>query len=754
MGPVMMKHEALKLAQQGFPVIPLHWPRLIRNHYECSCGNPQCSSVGKHPLTVHGVTDASTDAGAVLSWWDQWPDANIGIATGYLADVIDLDGPEALESFSVLCAQYGDPQTLAYVQTGRAGGWHLYTNGTGAPNWTGGRGGWPEGLDGKGKGGYVVAPPSLHETGNRYQWTEHPFTADTPGTVPWPQWFDTVHAALNPPMRTEPVPWNYSGNGNGQHSYQHSSTEELIIEQPYLSARQRFAETVLARITSTVLAAGPGSRWQSLVIDGIWPAAGLIHGREITRDDAVTVLTDVARHIGLDSREVNRIPGEMDRALARRTFPIMSRLNRPGESHAQALAAGTVPPGDQDGGQAVHGSLSAVFVDPLSDEAELDRLTRVKKLNYLASDAAKREITHDRAGKREYVAAVSLADLVAEPPEPVLFRIDGVWPAGGRVMCSAQYKAGKTTLIGNLVRSLADCTHFLGKFPVYPITGKIALLDFEMNRDMLRGWLNAQGIENQHKVYVYPMRGKSSDFDVTDERVRAHWVQEFQDNDIQLVIVDCLGPVLAGAGIDESSGRDMAEFISAYETLLADAGISETLIVHHMGHTGERARGASRMRDWPDVEFHLIREGQEDEHTDTPPDAPRYFRAYGRDVSIPETLLDYEPNMRWLTIGPQTGNRKQVKTQRLEERVEQYVKDNPGQTGRMIRELCTGNSNYIVKALKTLVAAGTLVSVERKKDRANAVFYYHHEYQEVTEPEVARGCGPETLPGLEHDGDS
>jgi len=66
-------------------------------------------------------------------------------------------------------------------------------------------------------------------------------------------------------------------------------------------------------------------------------------------------------------------------------------------------------------------------------------------------------------------------------------------------------------------------------------------------------------------------------------------------------------------------------------------------VVHHMGHAGDRSRGDSRLRDWPDVEWRLIRENDE-------PSPPRYLAAYGRDVDRPEISLNYDAASRRLTL--------------------------------------------------------------------------------------------------------
>jgi len=86
--------------------------------------------------------------------------------------------------------------------------------------------------------------------------------------------------------------------------------------------------------------------------------------------------------------------------------------------------------------------------------------------------------------------------------------------------------------------------------------------------------------------------------------------------------------------------------------LLAEAGIPDALVVHHMGHTNERSRGDSRLRDWPDVEWRVMRK-------DDDPASARFFTAYGRDVDVEEQELGYDAATRRLTVVG--GSRRDVK---------------------------------------------------------------------------------------------
>lgn len=230
-----------------------------------------------------------------------------------------------------------------------------------------------------------------------------------------------------------------------------------------------------------------------------------------------------------------------------------------------------------------------------------------------------------------------LDDLLAEPDEPTRFLIESVAPAGCRVLLSAQAKSGKTTLIGNLIRSLVDGEPFLGRFEVCAAIRHVVVIDDELNERMLRDWLRTQGIQNTAAVSVVTLRGRVGSFNLFDEKCRTEWAAVLGDLGTDYLIVDCLRPVLDALGLDES--HDAGKFLVAFDALLAEAGINDAALVHHMGHNNERSRGDSRLEDWPDAIWRMVRDTGE---TGT----PRYFSASGRDVAVPEGRLAYDPDSR------------------------------------------------------------------------------------------------------------
>ena len=151
----VLAEAALGYAARGWPVLPLHsWAP-----QGCSCGDPNCQSPAKHPRTAHGLNDATCDQDVVRSWWDRWrrPAPNIGLLTGVVFDALDIDSPEALDVISSLMPDQASSVDGPTVKTPR--GWHCYVAPTGHGN-TVNLGGL-RGVDWRGKGGYVVAPPSV-----------------------------------------------------------------------------------------------------------------------------------------------------------------------------------------------------------------------------------------------------------------------------------------------------------------------------------------------------------------------------------------------------------------------------------------------------------------------------------------------------------------------------------------------------------------------------------------------------------------
>ncbi|RHA49963.1 hypothetical protein DW934_03000 [Blautia obeum] len=154
-----MKEWALHYAEMGLAVFPL------------ACRD-------KVPAVVDGCKAATTERTTIERWWDKNPQYNIGIATGNKSSglvVIDLDVDKnkGIDGYDVLRDwqnKHGKlPETWQSI-TGRGGYHYFYKDAIVHSN----RVGLYEGVDIRGEGGYIVAPPSVHPNGNIYEWEQGP----------------------------------------------------------------------------------------------------------------------------------------------------------------------------------------------------------------------------------------------------------------------------------------------------------------------------------------------------------------------------------------------------------------------------------------------------------------------------------------------------------------------------------------------------------------------------------------------------
>jgi hypothetical protein len=181
---------ALLYAATGLTIFPLWW--IIDGRCACSKGDA-CDSPGKHPIghpagAPNGVNNASNDVQQVTAWWRRWPHANIGLPAGKneLA-IIDIDPDHGgADTFDVLhqwALRRGIDLTATVAgRTGR-GGLHLFYQAPpgGIASKVAAFGPDAPGIDTRGRGGYVVAPPSAGILG------PYAFAEDGPRQLlPWP----------------------------------------------------------------------------------------------------------------------------------------------------------------------------------------------------------------------------------------------------------------------------------------------------------------------------------------------------------------------------------------------------------------------------------------------------------------------------------------------------------------------------------------------------------------------------------------
>lgn len=294
------KEAALSHAARGWRVLPLAWPKFNQagDFVGCSCGNPNCASPGKHPLIKAWQVNATTDPATIDQWWSQWPNANIGIATGEASNlaVIDIDIDKETGEFVGLATLakieevYGETPATLEVETG-SGGLQLYHLHPGIEVRNSQSEDAIDHIDFRGDGGYVVAPGSMHASGRPYR-----FVDESKRMVDLPTWALNWRIAKIKPIEVEPA-------GQGQ--------AEKIIEPPKpplasLNGKTpKYVEAALRAEVARVANAAKGSRNAALnrAAFSLYQLAG---AGVLDESTVATELGQAARSIGLEDTEIEK----------------------------------------------------------------------------------------------------------------------------------------------------------------------------------------------------------------------------------------------------------------------------------------------------------------------------------------------------------------------------------------------------------------------------------------------------------------
>jgi putative DNA primase/helicase len=315
---------ALAYAQRGWAVFPTHTMRGDR----CSCGSRDCGSPGKHPHTKQGLKEATLDEAQIRDWWRRWRDANIGVATGEISGlvVLDVDGQAGEQQLEVLEAEFGELPDTARTITGGDGLHYLFAHPGEIIRNTASKKLGP-GLDVRGDGGYIVVPPSLHWSGQRYEWL------DERDPEPMPLW-------LLEKLR-EPAPVTVSS------PHPRSENRDRLRDggTPY-------GLEALNKELDDLRRTGEGGRNQQLN-ESAFALGQLVAGGELDQDVVVGELHSTGMAIGLGEVETEKTlrSGLESGKLQPRTAP--ERLGDPGRprKHLALVAGGEgdpTPPSPED----------------------------------------------------------------------------------------------------------------------------------------------------------------------------------------------------------------------------------------------------------------------------------------------------------------------------------------------------------------------------------------------------------------------
>ncbi|MGP5929439.1 AAA family ATPase [Corynebacterium glyciniphilum] len=280
--------------------------------------------------------------------------------------------------------------------------------------------------------------------------------------------------------------------------------------------------------------------------------------------------------------------------------------------HAVALFAGTDDAAvvaatlDQERQQAERKSKAA------QDKANEDAVRRMN-----ADEFARREKARRLYGDVGEVVAVTGDAVVEVVDDDETFLIPGMWSFNRpQVLAYGEPKVGKSTLAHNFVAALLSGEMLFGHRKVVSPGGRVGLIDTEMTRSYLttefgKDWPEVS--DNRDRLILYPLgeKGAARLFDVTDPEVRNEWVDRLRDAHVEVLFIDCLGPLLRKAGVDENTEAGM--FMEHIREVCDRAGVKAHMILDHAsaktskgtGTADKTPRGDSRKLDTVDTIMHL-----------------------------------------------------------------------------------------------------------------------------------------------------
>ncbi|HBH19107.1 MAG TPA: hypothetical protein DDX14_09285 [Cyanobacteria bacterium UBA9579] len=184
---IKVLEQLYRYIAHGYSLFPVHSVK----DSKCTCANKDCKSIGKHSKTYNGLMNATNNIKTIKEMSNLWIDSNIGIATGRVSGIVVLDvdpRDDGDELLRVLTAQYQDlPRTVTALSGG--GGLHYYFKYPESGIMS--RNAFRSGLDFKSDDDWIIAPQSIHKSGQTYKWQEGFSPSDIPLAL-LPEWLHNL----------------------------------------------------------------------------------------------------------------------------------------------------------------------------------------------------------------------------------------------------------------------------------------------------------------------------------------------------------------------------------------------------------------------------------------------------------------------------------------------------------------------------------------------------------------------------------
>jgi len=622
----------------GWALVPLHY---IRPDRHCSCGNAECRSAGKHPVAREWQRGVNRDP-------DYWVGAlacaplNIGIATGAPSGhwVLDYDPTSAEKAGSANEAEVVSivqRLVMPHTQTG-GGGNHWRFELPADFEVTNRRGTLPAGLDVRGTGGQVVAPPSVSGKGTYVELTDAPPYAAPAWLLDMirpAQHVPTTRSIATPaewsPSPSRSIPGSGAPEGDRGPRYARAAVNDMLTElREAETNRNDLAFRVACRIVEFLNAGWFSAAEQNQVRRG-WVDATGAHplGITVPMTEIASIWQSAVRRVGATKATLPpddpTAPAPLGPALPPwepPPFPYSGNgagghspngtsaaaerptLAAPLSMHPPTTSVANGAPTSAPGVPRVGTEVGIASVAVAADDPWETAVTRAMSQELVRREA-KRRIAEIDAGDR----AARVASLRAELLTPAAMRarprlrplVEGLLYRNTLARINGASGCGKSFVTLDLAARVAASMPWAGRATH---GGTVVYLVAEGDEGVggrLDAWEAHHGTAMQNVLFMpRPVQAVGSEWDA--------WVEVLVEVGPALVVVDTQARVSVGA--DENDARVMGELVHALDALRSATGAC-VLLVHHTGRAGSHGRGSTAVTGALQTELLATRNGRQ-----------------------------------------------------------------------------------------------------------------------------------------------
>jgi hypothetical protein len=316
--------------------------------------------------------------------------------------------------------------------------------------------------------------------------------------------------------------------------------------------------------------------------------------------------------------------------------------------------------------RSIHGTrLEEILAIPMQERLEFSEWfsdsVAGRRFEMESTEVAKQQMREAQLGQDgPPVLPIGMDEFINQPGADTKYLIERLALWASTVILFAQAKVGKTTLVFNLLRSIADGRPFLGIFDIAETTGKVGFLNYELTEDLCRTWAKRIPIEKTERVVFWNLRGLNNPF--RSREAMKEFAAQVLPMDVETLILDPLSGAFIG---DTNNNDEVKRFFLMLEEFKVLAGVKHLFIMVHAGNDATKPRGATTLRDHPDAIWSMSKNSA----------GVRSFKAEGRDVSIDGGVLSFDEATGLLTFTE--GSMGSAVPSALKAKIYEFIFTNP-----------------------------------------------------------------------------